>query len=349
VVCPDDTNTNTGTGVLESVAAADKRVLDLLQRFLAEDSLAASTLVVLTRHAVAARAEDRIEDLPGASVWGLVRSAQSEHPGRFKLVDIDDADTSRERFADTLTAGEEQLVLREGACLVPRLAPATADERRLDAPPAAGPHRLGITDTGTLENLDWTPCPEVRAPLTSGQVRIAVQAAGVNFRDVTIALGLVERTAIDAGLGSEGSGVVLEVADDVPHLATGSPASSPAPSPAPPSPTTASSCPSPTDGPTPRPRPCPAPSSPPTTPSSRRYACARDSASSSTPRPAASAWPPSSWPGTPAPRSTPPPAPPNGPPCARWAWTTRTWRPPATWTSSTPSTAPPTAAAWTSS
>ncbi|MGW5177066.1 type I polyketide synthase [Streptomyces sp. NPDC004082] len=223
VVCPNDTDTGgtgTGTGVLESVAAADKRVLDLLQRFLAEDSLAASTLVVLTRHAVAARAEDRIEDLPGASVWGLVRSAQSEHPGRFKLVDIDDADTSRERFADTLTAGEEQLVLREGACLVPRLAPATADERRLDAPPA-GPHRLGITDTGTLENLDWTPCPEVRAPLTSGQVRIAVQAAGVNFRDVTIALGLVERTAIDAGLGSEGSGVVLEVADDVPHLAPG--------------------------------------------------------------------------------------------------------------------------------
>ncbi|MET7443434.1 MDR/SDR family oxidoreductase, partial [Streptomyces sp. NPDC005568] len=61
----------------------------------------------------------------------------------------------------------------------------------------------------------------MRAPLTSGQVRIAVQAAGVNFRDVTIALGLVERTAIDAGLGSEGSGVVLEVADDVPHLAPG--------------------------------------------------------------------------------------------------------------------------------
>jgi polyketide synthase 12 len=222
VVCLDDTgtNTNTGTGVLDSVAAADKHVLDLLQRFVAEESLAGSTLVVLTRHAVAARAEDRVEDLPGASVWGLVRSAQSEHPGRFRLVDIDDADTSRERFADTLTADEDQLALRAGACLVPRLAAATVNERRLDAPPA-GPHRLGITDTGTLENLDWLPCPEVQAPLTSGQVRIAVQAAGVNFRDVTIALGLVERTALDAGLGSEGSGVVLEVADDVPHLAPG--------------------------------------------------------------------------------------------------------------------------------
>ncbi|MGN5376735.1 zinc-binding dehydrogenase [Streptomyces lasalocidi] len=61
----------------------------------------------------------------------------------------------------------------------------------------------------------------MEAPLTSGQVRIAVQAAGLNFRDVTIALGLVERTAIDAGLGSEGSGVVVEVADDVTRLAPG--------------------------------------------------------------------------------------------------------------------------------
>lgn len=48
-----------------------------------------------------------------------------------------------------------------------------------------------------------------------------MQAAGLNFRDVTIALGLVERTAFDAGLGSEGAGVVLEVADDVTGLAPG--------------------------------------------------------------------------------------------------------------------------------
>src|SRR5207253_262846 len=71
------------------------------------------------------------------------------------------------------------------------------------------------------ENLTWVPCPEVEAPLTSGQVRIAVQAAGLNFRDVTIALGLVERTAIDDGLGSEGAGTVLAVAEDVAGFAPG--------------------------------------------------------------------------------------------------------------------------------
>lgn len=88
-------------------------------------------------------------------------------------------------------------------------------------PSAVGAHRLGILRKGTLENLTWIPCPEVEAPLTSGQVRISVHAAGLNFRDVTIALGLVARTAIDAGIGSEGAGTVLEVADDVTGLAPG--------------------------------------------------------------------------------------------------------------------------------
>ncbi|MET8860470.1 type I polyketide synthase, partial [Streptomyces sp. NPDC004579] len=213
VLCPDDDAT-TGAGLLDTVADAGKRVLEQIQRFLAEETLAASTLVVLTRLAVDTGRGERVESLPGASVWGLIRSAQTEHPGRFKLIDLDDADTSWTRLPDALALAEDQLALREGAPLIPRLAAAQPADHRIEAPPA-GAHRLGIPVKGTLQNLTWVPCPEVEAPLTSGQVRIAVQAAGLNFRDVTIALGLVERTAIDAGLGSEGSGTVLEVADDV--------------------------------------------------------------------------------------------------------------------------------------
>ncbi|MGW1965201.1 type I polyketide synthase [Streptomyces sp. NPDC001935] len=206
-------DTADGTGLLDTVADAGKRVLEHIQRFLTEDALAASTLVVITRLAVdTGRGET--ESLPGASVWGLVRSALTEHPGRFKLIDLDDTDTSWTRLPDALALAEDQLALREGTPLIPRLALAQPAEHRIEAPPA-GAHRLGIPVKGTLQNLTWVPCPEVEAPLTPGQVRIAVQAAGLNFRDVTIALGLVDRTAIDAGLGSEGSGTVLEVADDV--------------------------------------------------------------------------------------------------------------------------------------
>ena len=45
-------------------------------------------LVVVTRGAVALPGED-VTDLAGAAVWGLVRSAQTEHPGRIVLVDSD--------------------------------------------------------------------------------------------------------------------------------------------------------------------------------------------------------------------------------------------------------------------
>ncbi|MET8295958.1 type I polyketide synthase [Streptomyces sp. NPDC005180] len=217
LLCVDDllpAGDGAGADVLARVGAAGERVLELLQEFLAGERFARSTLVVLTRRAVTTAAGEDVESLPGASVWGLVRSAQTEHPGRFRLIDLDEDPASSAQLPDALRLAEEQLALRGGAPLVPRLAPAPAAGRRLE-PPAPGPHRLGIPRRGTLENLTWVPCPEVEAPLESGQVRIAVQAAGLNFRDVTLALGLIDRTAFDAGLGSEGSGLVLETAGDV--------------------------------------------------------------------------------------------------------------------------------------
>ncbi|MGW1764797.1 type I polyketide synthase [Streptomyces sp. NPDC002073] len=220
VLCLDDFAA-AGPDPLTTVGDADKRVLDWVQRFLAEDRLAASTLVVLTRLALGTAAGENVESLPGASVWGLIRSAQTEHPGRFRLVDIDDAQTSWTQFPDALALGEEQLALRDGAYLVPRMVQAAPADQQIEPPAGGGAHRLDITDKGTLENLTWVPSPEAEAPLTGGQVRIAVQAAGLNFRDVTIALGLIDRTDFDAGLGSEGAGIVLEVADDVTDLAPG--------------------------------------------------------------------------------------------------------------------------------
>ena len=44
--------------------------------------------MVATRGAMALAGEDVI-DLAGAAVWGLVRSAQTEHPGRIVLADSD--------------------------------------------------------------------------------------------------------------------------------------------------------------------------------------------------------------------------------------------------------------------
>ncbi len=73
----------------DPVAASYERVhtaLAALQTWLAEHE--SGVLVVSTRGAVGLPRED-VTDLAGAAVWGLVRSAQTEHPGRIVLVDSD--------------------------------------------------------------------------------------------------------------------------------------------------------------------------------------------------------------------------------------------------------------------
>ncbi|MGC4750768.1 alcohol dehydrogenase catalytic domain-containing protein, partial [Micromonospora sp. DT201] len=50
------------------------------------------------------------------------------------------------------------------------------------------------------------------------EVRIGVRAAGLNFRDVLIALGMYPG---EAPLGSEAAGVVIEVGTDVHDLTPG--------------------------------------------------------------------------------------------------------------------------------
>ncbi len=100
------------------------RMLALVQAWLADERLADTRLVCLTRGAVAARSGEAILDLESAAVWGLLRSAQSEHPGRFTLIDSDDA--SLGVLAEALALTEPQLALREGGALVPRLARTTS-------------------------------------------------------------------------------------------------------------------------------------------------------------------------------------------------------------------------------
>ncbi|TQM77831.1 acyl transferase domain-containing protein [Saccharothrix saharensis] len=86
------------------VAARDAvcRVLGMLQQWLAEER---SELLVVHTLAV---------DPAAAAVWGLVRSAQSEHPGRFVLVEGDDV-------ALALSVDEPQVAVRDGKVFVPRL------------------------------------------------------------------------------------------------------------------------------------------------------------------------------------------------------------------------------------
>ncbi|MBB5911784.1 FkbH-like protein [Nocardia transvalensis] len=105
-----------GTGA-EEVHAATRRILEVLQDRLGDDRDAGTTLVVHTRRAVALPGED-VHDLAGAAVWGLVRSAQTENPGRILLVDTDGPLDA----AAASAVGEPQVVVRGETAHVARLA-----------------------------------------------------------------------------------------------------------------------------------------------------------------------------------------------------------------------------------
>ncbi|WP_241678773.1 type I polyketide synthase [Streptomyces lasalocidi] len=214
------------TDVASAARAATASTLELVQRWLAGEVLRESRLVVVTRNAVAVG--EQAPDLAQAPIWGLVRSAQSEHPGRFTLVDVDvdvDADVDVDGAGDgdgdrhgdrdwaalsALGAEEPQIAVRGGTLLVPRLA-------RTETAPVDGAWHLGSKRRGSLEDLAILPSNADR-PLGVHEVRIGIRAAGLNFRDVLIALGTYPG---EAPLGSEAAGVVLEVGAEVTDLAPG--------------------------------------------------------------------------------------------------------------------------------
>ncbi|GAA2247523.1 hypothetical protein GCM10010232_38440 [Streptomyces amakusaensis] len=202
----------------EAVHHTTRDVLRTVQNWLADDRHLDTRLVVVTRGAVPAVPGQRVTDLAGAAVWGLLRSAQSEHPGRIVLLDRDPSAADGDVWPNwAVTDGEPQLAIRDGVARAPRLARPHADEGpALPAGPAAW--RLDVTDAGTLDNLAMLPAPEADAPLLAGEVRVAVRAAGVNFRDVLIALGMYPD---QARMGAEAAGIVTETGPEVTGLAVG--------------------------------------------------------------------------------------------------------------------------------
>ncbi|MEE1839755.1 polyketide synthase dehydratase domain-containing protein, partial [Streptomyces sp. JV190] len=95
-------------------------VLGVVQRWVAEERLAGSRLVVVTRGGVGVSGGELV-DVRVAPVWGLVRVAQSEFPGRFVLADLP-VGASVGELAAGLGCGEPQWAVRDGSVRVPRLA-----------------------------------------------------------------------------------------------------------------------------------------------------------------------------------------------------------------------------------
>ncbi|WP_370155219.1 type I polyketide synthase, partial [Streptacidiphilus sp. EB129] len=193
-----------GSGLLQ----ATHRALGLLREWLADDRSADTRLVFVTSGAVAAGPDEDVTDLPHSAVWGLVRSAQSEHPGRFGLLDLPPGQEAL--LPAALASGQDQLAVRDGGLRAPVLARVGVPaEVRPETP---GGRAVGLDRAGTVLITGGTGL------LGSRIARHLVVRHGV--RNLLLASrggpdspGAAELTAELNGLGAEVSVAHCDVSD----------------------------------------------------------------------------------------------------------------------------------------
>jgi len=174
--------------------------------------------------------------LAQAPLWGLGRVIALEHPELHCVrVDLDpdgDPAAQADLLRGELTApdNEDQLAYRGETRQVARL----TRLERLSKPALSlpeGPFALRLTGLGAPDKLAAVPLTR-RSP-GPGEVEIEVAAAGLNFRDLLRALGMLEgyeekagrrlgiTSPLEAPLGFECSGTVTAVGEGVEHLDAG--------------------------------------------------------------------------------------------------------------------------------
>ena len=173
-------------------------VLHLVQALVKTGQTALPRLWLVTRGVQAVGADIAPVSVAQAPLWGLGRVIANEHPElRCTLVDLNSARQPEEvrALAQELWSDdhENQIAWRDGRRYVARLIRSTSASSRgrsRKRTKIAGdqPFRLEISTPGILENL--TLRATTRQVPGPGEVEIQVGAAGLNFRDVMIALGL---------------------------------------------------------------------------------------------------------------------------------------------------------------
>ncbi len=112
----------------ETVHQSTHRMLELLQEWVSSEGLSDAKLVLVTDRALAVLEGD-VPNLAQAALVGLMRSAQSEHPGRFGVIDLDASETSADVLQGALSLDETELAIRQGSVRAPRLARLSLEDR----------------------------------------------------------------------------------------------------------------------------------------------------------------------------------------------------------------------------
>ena len=189
-------------------------------------------LWLVTRGAQRVGTEDSGVQVLQSPLWGMARVIAWEHPQLHCVrMDLDPAapeDEQRLLFDEVTTPdSENQIAYRQSVRYVQRLVKKSDPRSGMLNVPDGQPFALRLTKYGVLDNLTVKPI-ERKSPVSS-EVEIAVLAAGLNFRDVLRALGMLQEYEKEIGIeseedvtfGFECAGKVVAVGPDVEGLAVG--------------------------------------------------------------------------------------------------------------------------------
>ncbi|MEV6196135.1 type I polyketide synthase [Streptomyces sp. NPDC051920] len=134
VIARLDADDDSGAGTPATAGQRLHRVLRWSKDWLADERFSASRLVLVTRDAFH---DDHVPhpDPAAAAVWGFVRTAQTENPQRFTLIDTDGRPESLALLPAAAATAEPQIKIRAGHASTPHLAHAAPAPR--DPAPAA--------------------------------------------------------------------------------------------------------------------------------------------------------------------------------------------------------------------
>ncbi len=211
-----------GPGATAGEFARDVRdgaetALALVQGMADADVAPAKGLWFLTRGGQVLEKESEGQ-LSGAVLWGFGKVVAREAAHfRPRMIDLDPAAAPplTDLVGELLHPDTEtHIAYRLGLRQVPRLVRAGEVTERLTLPDGDG-WRLEPDAGGSLDGLAVVPWPD--QPLEPRDVRVALEAAGLNFWDLFRSLGVIE----EGLLGREFCGRVLEVGSEVSTVSAG--------------------------------------------------------------------------------------------------------------------------------
>ena len=177
-------------------------------------------------------------------ITGLSRTIRAEHPGMaFTTLDldpespVDDEATLQSivKISQSILLSEDdrdqerEYALRSAVLFISRINPNKDMNEMLgdlnsSAMPVMLPYhqvdrplKLGVGAPGMLDTLRFVDDPYATEPLAPGDVETKVEASGLNFLDIMIAMGQIQ----EPDLGAECSGIITRVGSGVVNLKAG--------------------------------------------------------------------------------------------------------------------------------